>query len=93
MSGISFRRFIGQHSMTTVKQSQGQPYPEFWEDVAELRVFRTTPEHWQSLIGWRTEMKSKGWKLLRVTELGGEMMAVFGRTREELLSRNQASPP
>ena len=78
--------------MTTTKQSQGQPYPESWEDVAELRVFRTTPERWQRLIGWRTEMTSKGWKLLRVTDLDGEMMAVFGRTREELLSRSQASP-
>jgi len=65
----------------------GQPYPDVWEDVAELRVFRTTAPKWASLIGWRAEMRRKGWKLLRVTTQRGEIVAVFGRTRAELKQR------
>ena len=64
-----------------------QPYPDVWEDVAELRVFRTTAPKWASLIGWRAEMLRKGWKLLRVTTQRGEIVAVFGRTRAELKQR------
>jgi hypothetical protein len=69
----------------------GQPYPPDWEEVAELRVFRTTSERWQRLIGWRAEMRRKGWKLLQVTADGHEMVAVFGRTKERLLSRHEVS--
>jgi hypothetical protein len=64
-----------------------RPYPEDWENVAELRVFRTTEERWQRLIAWRAEMQRKGWKLLQVTASMGEMVAVFGRTRADLLAR------
>lgn len=69
----------------------GSVYPETWEQVAELRVFRTTSERWQRLIGWRAEMRRKGWKLLQVSADHGEMLAVFGRTKEELLDRQEAS--
>ena len=69
---------------------ESRPYPERWEDVAELRVFRTTAERWQKLISWRSEMRRKGWKLLQVTSHGVEMVAVFGRTRSELLARQEA---
>jgi len=31
-------------------------------------------------------MKSKGWRLLKVTSGVGELVAVFGRTKEELLA-------
>jgi len=62
-----------------------------WEEVAELRVFRTTEERWQRLIGWRTEMRRKGWRLLRVGSVPGEMVAVFGRTKDELLERQGAA--
>jgi hypothetical protein len=51
-----------------------------------LRVFRTTAERWQQLIGWRGEMRRKGWKLLHVSSERGQMFAVFGRTRPELLT-------
>ncbi len=68
--------------------SPDRPYPQSWDDVAEIRVFCTTPERWQRLIGWRNEMKEKGWRLLRVSELEGDLAAVFGRTRAELLARN-----
>lgn len=74
--------------MITADRSAGpsdRPYPEDWEKVAELRVFRTTAERWQQLIGWRAEMQRKGWKLLYVSADAGEMFAVFGRTRPELL--------
>jgi hypothetical protein len=64
-----------------------RPYPVDWDQVAELRVFRTTAERWQRLLGWRSEMRRKGWKLLRVSAPAGEMVAVFGRTKEELLAR------
>ncbi len=64
-----------------------RPYPIDWEQVAELRVFRTTAERWQRLIGWRSDMRRKGWKLLQVSSRTGEMLAVFGRTKEELLAR------
>lgn len=64
-----------------------QPYPETWGEVAELRVFRTTAPKWASLIGWRGEMRRKGWKLLRVATEAGEIIAVFGRTRADLKQR------
>jgi hypothetical protein len=66
-----------------------RPYPETWEAVAELRVFRATAPKWTSLIGWRAEMRRKGWKLLRVTTDSGEITAVFGRTRTELKRRSE----
>jgi len=74
--------------MNNAPPPAGQAYPESWEDVAEIRVFRTNPEQWQRLIGWRNEMKAKGWRLLRVSDLEGDLTAVFGRTRDELLARN-----
>jgi hypothetical protein len=67
------------------------PYPEDWEAVAELRVFRTTEQRWQRLIGWRAEMGRKGWRLLQVNADRGEMVAVFGRTKEQLLQREGES--
>ncbi len=47
--------------------SAERPYPADWEEVAELRVFRTTEERWQRLINWRSDMRRKGWRLLRVS--------------------------
>ena len=64
-----------------------QPYPDAWEEVAELRVFRTTAPKWASLIAWRAEMRHKRWKLLKVTTESDEIVAVFGRTRTELRQR------
>lgn len=60
-----------------------KPYPQQWESVAELRVFRTTSEEWEKLIGWRSDMRRRGWKLLRVSSDGPELVAVFGRTKVE----------
>ncbi len=71
--------------------SAERPYPDEWEDVAELRVFRTTPQRWQQLISWRSDMRRKGWKLLRVSSQGDDMVAIFGRTRTELLAREETS--
>ena len=70
-------------------ESNPQPYPVDWEKVAEIRVFRTTPKEWQRLVSWRGDMKKKGWKLLRVTTDRGELVGVFGRTRAELLAREE----
>jgi hypothetical protein len=68
-----------------------RPYPQSWEKVAELRVFRTSYERWQQLIGWRADMRRKGWKLLHVSSERGEMFAVFGRTRAELMTDESGS--
>jgi hypothetical protein len=51
--------------------------------VADLRVFRTTSEEWEKLIGWRADMLKRGWKLLRVSSEGAELIAVFGRTKAD----------
>jgi hypothetical protein len=63
-----------------------KPYPAQWEQVADLRVFRATVEEWEKLIGWRADMRKRGWKLLRVTSEDTEMVAVFGRTKSDRAS-------
>ncbi len=60
-----------------------KPYPPHWEAVADLRVFRTTSQEWEKLIGWRSDMRKRGWKLLRVSSEGQEMVAIFGRTKSD----------
>ena len=67
-----------------------KPYPPHWEAVAELRVFRSTSEEWEKLIGWRADMRKRGWKLLRVSSDGPEMVAIFGRTK---IDRTHAAAP
>jgi hypothetical protein len=57
------------------------PYPPHWENVADLRVFRTTAEEWEKLIVWRTDMRKRGWKLLKVMSEETEVVAIFGRTK------------
>jgi hypothetical protein len=57
------------------------PYPPHWENVADLRVFRTTAVEWEKLIGWRNDMLRRGWKLLKVTSEETEVVAIFGRTK------------
>lgn len=71
--------------------SAERPYPLDREGVAELRVFRTTEGRWQRLMGWRSEMRCKGWRLLRVSAVAGEMVAVFGRTKDDLLDKRGAA--
>jgi hypothetical protein len=44
-------------------------------------VFRTSAEEWEKLIGWRTDMRKRGWKLLKVTSEETEVVAIFGRTK------------
>jgi hypothetical protein len=63
--------------------SASKPYPAQWERVADLRVFRTTTEDWQKLIAWRADMRKRGWRLLRVSHDGPELVAVFGRTKSD----------
>lgn len=60
-----------------------KPYPPQWESVADLRVFRTTAEEWAKLPAWRNEMRRRGWKLLRVSSDGPELVAIFGRTKSD----------
>ncbi|PYP98324.1 MAG: hypothetical protein DMD38_02745 [Gemmatimonadetes bacterium] len=61
--------------------SHSTPYPPHWENVADLRVFRTTAQEWEKLIGWRTDMRKRGWKLLKVMSEETEVVAIFGRTK------------
>jgi hypothetical protein len=67
-----------------------KPYPPQWESVADLRVFRATTEEWPKLIGWRADMRKRGWRLLRVSSEGLELVAIFGRTKTE---RNRLDAP
>ena len=69
-----------------------RPYPDSWESVAELRVFRATSQRWASLIDWRRDMRKKGWALLRVATERGDVVAVFGRTKGELLAKGEVAP-
>src|SRR5256885_2342720 len=55
--------------------SPSKPYPPQWEQVADLRVFRTTSQEWEKLIGWRADMRKRGWKLLRVSSEGTDLGA------------------
>jgi hypothetical protein len=61
--------------------SKPVPYPPHWENVADLRVFRATAGEWEKLIGWRTDMRKRGWKLLKVMSEETEVVAIFGRTK------------
>ena len=70
----------------------GQPYPVDWENVADLRVLRTGEENWQQMIRWRADMGRQGWRLLRVTAADGELVVVFGRTKDILLHRSEDPP-
>ncbi len=82
----------GSRPLTMAVPKNERPLaPESWEQVAELRVFRANPTHWERLIKWRKDMRRKGWKLLRVSTSSGVLVAIFGRTRAELLARGNKS--
>jgi len=66
---------------------EDRPYPEHWEKVAELRVFRAPHASWERLIAWRNDMRKLGWRLLRVTSDNNELVAVFGKTKSEIASK------
>ena len=75
-------------SRPTAPQDRNKPYPESWEQVAELRVFRTDPDDWDRLATWRQDRRKRGWKLLRVTSDDTELVAVFGKTKSDLNPAN-----
>jgi hypothetical protein len=75
----------------TDRKPTSPTYPVDWERVADLRVFRTTHLEWSKLIGWRGDMQRKGWRLLQVSSDSDNMVAVFGRTKPELLERKEAA--
>lgn len=52
-------------------------------------MFRTPLAAWERLIAWRTDMRRHGWRLLRVTSNRDELVAVFGKTKAELTSRDE----
>jgi hypothetical protein len=68
-------------SRQTSSQDRSKPYPESWEQVADLRVFRTSAADWDRLSSWRQDMRKRGWKLLKVTSDEVELVAVFGKTK------------
>src|SRR6266567_2429868 len=63
------------------QSEQGQISSETRPGSPDLQVVRTTTQEWEKLIGWRADMRKRGWKLLRVASEGTEMVAVFGRTK------------
>lgn len=65
----------------TSPQDRNKPYPESWEQVAELRVFRAPATDWDRLATWRADMWKRGWRLLKVTSDDQELVAVFGKTK------------
>ena len=71
------------YGSTTPAPMTSKPYPAHWESVADLRVFRTTTAEWEKLLGWRQDMRRRGWKLLRVSSDGPELVAIFGRTKAD----------
>lgn len=71
------------YGLTLLLPEMTKPYPLQWETVADLRVFRTTSEEWEKLLGWRADMRKRGWKLLRVSSDGPELVAIFGRTKAD----------
>lgn len=71
------------YGLTLLLPEMTKPYPQQWETVADLRVFRTTSEEWEKLLAWRADMRKRGWKLLRVTSDGPELVAIFGRTKAD----------
>lgn len=56
-------------------------YPRNWENVAHLRIFRTSTGEWDKVVGWRADMIKRGWRLLRVSSDDNEIVAVFGKTK------------
>jgi len=56
-------------------------YPRSWENVAHLRVFRTSSGEWDKVVNWRADMVKRGWRLLRVSTDAEEIVAVFGKTK------------
>ena len=56
-------------------------YPRNWENVAHLRVFRTSTGEWDKVVSWRADMIKRGWSLLRVSSDNDEIVAVFGKTK------------
>ena len=76
-------------SSPTKPTQEDRPYPEHWERVAELRVFRAPHAAWERLIAWRNDMRKLGWRLLRVTSDKDELVAVFGKTKTELEAKGR----
>jgi hypothetical protein len=68
---------------SSTPQDPLRPYPESWEQVADLRVFRTDASDWDRLATWRQDMRKRGWKLLKVTSDEVELVAVFGKTKAD----------
>jgi hypothetical protein len=68
-------------SRPSASHDKNKPYPDAWEQVADLRVFRTDARDWDRLATWRTDMRKRGWKLLKVTSDDVELVAVFGKTK------------
>ncbi|MDH4131450.1 MAG: hypothetical protein OEW17_00860 [Gemmatimonadota bacterium] len=68
--------------MPRTRTSQNnKPYPDSWEQVADLRVFRASAEDWDRLATWRHDMTKRGWRLLKVTSDEIELIAVFGKAK------------
>lgn len=75
------RPFWKQGILVVTTDGPDRPYPAKWENVAHLRVFRTTAGDWPKVVSWRADMVKRGWRLLRVNSTPDEIVAVFGKTK------------
>jgi len=66
---------------TAFGPNSAKPYPASWEAQADIRVLRAPTNQWEKLIQWRADMTRRGWRLLKVTSEGQEIVAIFGRPR------------
>ncbi len=74
--------FPATRSLEMAATSNNHPaYPRTWENVAHLRVFRAAAGDWDKVVGWRSDMIKRGWRLLRVSTEAEEIVAVFGKTK------------
>jgi hypothetical protein len=73
--------FVPVSESPVTNDGSDRPYPVKWENVAHLRVFRTTPGDWSKVVSWRADMIKRGWRLLRVSSNAEEIVAVFGKTK------------
>lgn len=47
-------------------------------------MLRASAEEWDKLSTWRKDMSRLGWRLLQVSTAEGELIAVFGKTKQHL---------
>lgn len=79
---VTTRLRSGGMALSHRPPSGDKPYPAHWEQVAEIRVLRAPATDWDKLSVWGTDMRKRGWRLLQVNSDAGQIVAVFGKSRQ-----------